>query len=47
VLEHVVLDGDLAATEVSPRVAAGAVVERDRLRASLPARSWNVIRLAA
>jgi alpha-N-arabinofuranosidase len=54
VAEHVVLDGDLAASNtaeapdrVRPRTASGAAVEGDVLRAELPPRSWNVLRLAA
>jgi alpha-N-arabinofuranosidase len=53
VVEHRVLDGDIAACNtaeapevVAPRVVAGAAVEGDALRAELPARSWNVLRLA-
>jgi alpha-L-arabinofuranosidase len=52
VAEHIVLDGDLAASNtaqqpdrVAPREHAGAAVEGDVLRAELPPRSWNVIRL--
>jgi alpha-N-arabinofuranosidase len=54
VAEHLVLDGDLSAANtaadpdvVAPRVAPGAAVDGEVLRAELPARSWNVIRLAA
>jgi alpha-N-arabinofuranosidase len=53
VTEHVVLDGDLAATNtadapdrVAPRTLSGAVVEGDALRAELPPRSWNVLQVA-
>ena len=52
--EHVVLaDDDLAATNtaerpdrVTPRTVAGARLEDGVLRAVLPPRSWNVLRLS-
>ena len=47
VVEHLVLDGELGANGASPRVADGAAVSGDTLRAVLPARSWNVLRVAA
>jgi alpha-N-arabinofuranosidase len=54
VIEHRVLDGDIdmcntaeAPDAVAPRVISGAAVDGDTLRAELPARSWNVLRLAA
>ncbi len=54
VVEHRVLDGDVGAVntaeapdQVAPRVAAGAAVSGDTLQAELPARSWNVLRIAA
>jgi alpha-N-arabinofuranosidase len=54
VVEHRVLDGDIGACNtaespdvVAPRVASGASVGGDTLRAELPARSWNVLRIAA
>jgi alpha-N-arabinofuranosidase len=51
--EHIVLaDDDLDATNtaeqpdrVAPTAGTGATVEGGRLRADLPARSWNVLRL--
>jgi alpha-N-arabinofuranosidase len=53
-IEHRVLDGDIGASNtaeapdaVAPRVVSGADVSGDTLRAELPARSWNVLRLAA
>ncbi len=52
--EHLVLDGDLSASNtaadperVTPRSVADGSVNGDVLRAELPPRSWNVIRLAA
>jgi alpha-N-arabinofuranosidase len=54
VVEHVALDGDLAAANtaqdpdrVAPRVVAGGAVDGDVLRVELPPRSWNVVRLEA
>jgi alpha-N-arabinofuranosidase len=54
VVEHRLLDGDIGACNtaespdvVAPRVASGASVGGDTLRAELPARSWNVLRIAA
>ena len=51
--QHVLSDPDLAASNsadrparVVPRRVTGAVVRSGRLTASLPARSWNVIRLS-
>ena len=50
VVEHVVLDGDLTASNtaaapdrVAPRTLNGATIEGDVLRAELPPRSWNVV----
>jgi alpha-L-arabinofuranosidase len=53
VTEHIVLrDDDLTACNtpeqpdrVVPRAISGATLDRARLRAELPPRSWNVLRL--
>jgi alpha-L-arabinofuranosidase len=54
VAEHLVLDGDLTASNtaeapdrVAPRTLSGATIAGDVLRAELPPRSWNVLRVTA